>query len=452
MSKEGEWVHDEMVIKEVIRNGFSELYTSFLSCSALEIPAASPWQARLFDEDQDSIDKVVSEEEIKNELWSLKAFKAPGPNGLHAGFFQCFWLIVGTLVKEEIMKIFSNMEVLEEVNRTLIILIPKILRPETLSNYHPIILCNTIYKIVSKILVARLRPLLGNLISLLQIAFVPGRRGTNNAIISQELIHIISRKRESYKTGYELYLNSFQLDLGQLIEEECSKKRWKLVWASKSGLAFSHLFFADDLVIFTKANQANCLVIREVLHDFCSKSEQLVNGAKSRVYFSPNVEGEARESLYDILGFQSTPNLGKYLGWKANLLSLAGRAVLIKHVSSTIPNYVMQCNQLPGKIIVGIDRVNRNFLWGSLDTTRKVHWMGWEKVTQPKKEGGLGIQSTRVIQGPIPCESVDLKVRNVVSANGWDWSAISFELSDSIKLELEATPFVVASRGCDKLG
>ena len=58
--------------------------------------------------------------------------------------------------------------------------------------------------------------------------------------------------------------------LGQLIEEECSKKRWNPVRASKSGLAFSHLFFADDLVLFVKADQANCLVIREVLHDFCS--------------------------------------------------------------------------------------------------------------------------------------------------------------------------------------
>ena len=71
---------------------------------------------------------------------------------------------------------------------------------------------------------------------------------------------------------------------------------------------------------------------------------------------------DSRESLYDILGFKSTPNLGKYLGftikhrgasnqdlnfvldrvkhklagWKANLLSLAGWAVLIQASTSTI--------------------------------------------------------------------------------------------------------------------
>ena len=201
--------------------------------------------------------------------------------------------------------------------------------------------------------------------------------------------------------------------LSQLIEEKCSTKSWMPVKASKSGIAFSHLFFADDLVLFAKADQRNCAVIREVLDLFCSRSGHSVSGAKSRVYFSPNVDRDKREELCDILGFQSTPNLGKYLGipikhpgpssqdfnfvlervkqklagWKANLLSLAGRSVLVKHVSSTIPNYVMQSAHLPNKIIEGIDRVNRNFLWGLTDSVKKMHWVGWSKVTRSKEEG-----------------------------------------------------------------
>lgn len=53
---------------------------------------------------------------------------------------------MGNSVIEEVRKIFSTIEVPEEVNRTLIALIPKILGPETLSNYHSISLCNTVYK------------------------------------------------------------------------------------------------------------------------------------------------------------------------------------------------------------------------------------------------------------------------------------------------------------------
>ena len=89
------------------------------------------------------------------------------------------------------------------------------------------------------------------------------------------------------------------------------------------------------------------------------------------------MDKDSRDEFCDILGFQSTPNLGKYLGipikhpspssqdfnfvlervqqklasWKANLLSLAGRSVLVKHVSSTIPNNVMHCAHLPNKLL-----------------------------------------------------------------------------------------------------
>ena len=63
----------------------------------------------------------------------------------------------------------------------------------------------------------------------------------------------------------------------------------------------------------------------------------------------------------------------KLAGWKTSLLSMVGRRVLIQASSSTIPTYVMQNAQLPEKILKGIDRVNRNFLWGSTDSSRKMH-------------------------------------------------------------------------------
>ena len=36
--------------------------------------------------------------------------------------------------------------------------------------------------------------------------------------------------------------------------------------------------------------------------------------------------------------------------------------------------------------------MNRNFLWGSIESIKKIHWVGWEKVTKLKEEGGLGLQ------------------------------------------------------------
>ena len=168
--------------------------------------------------------------------------------------------------------------------------------------------------------------------------------------------------------------------------------------------------FADDLVLFGKADFSNCSIIRDVLDEFCAVSGQTISDSKSKVYFSPNMDQDSKESLSDILGFVSTLNLGKYLGipikhpnsssqdfnfildsvkwklagWKANLLLLAGRAVLVQASTSTIPSYVMQCSYLPDWILQGVDRVNRNFLWGSIETVKKMHWVGWHKVTKSK--------------------------------------------------------------------
>lgn len=52
------------------------------------------------------------DEEIKLALCSLKAFKALEPDGLHAGFFQRFWLIVGSLMIEVAKKVFAERKVI----------------------------------------------------------------------------------------------------------------------------------------------------------------------------------------------------------------------------------------------------------------------------------------------------------------------------------------------------
>lgn len=90
------------------------------------------------DEVHDSLDYEVSVGEIKAALWSMKAFKVPGADGLHVGFFQRFWLIVGDSVIKEVQKIFKDKVVPEYLNRMHIAFIPKLQGPESLNNYRPI--------------------------------------------------------------------------------------------------------------------------------------------------------------------------------------------------------------------------------------------------------------------------------------------------------------------------
>lgn len=81
--------------------------------------------------------------------------------------------------------------------------------------------------------------------------------------------------------------------------------------------------FANDLVLFAKADNVNCCAIRDVLDVFCKILGQTVSEAKSKVFFSPYVDMDDREAFCDILGFNFTPCLGKYLGIPIRQSSMA---------------------------------------------------------------------------------------------------------------------------------
>jgi len=137
----------------------------------------------------------ILEKEIMQGLWTLKPFKALGPNKLHASFFQYFWADVKFSVCKEISNVFEVRVMPEYLNETLISLIPKCPSPEGLNNFKPISLCNSMYKAVTKIIVGCLRPYLDRLVSPNQTTFVLGRRGLDDVVVAQELIHTLDKKK-----------------------------------------------------------------------------------------------------------------------------------------------------------------------------------------------------------------------------------------------------------------
>lgn len=97
--------------------------------------------------------------------------------------------------------------------------------------------------------------------------------------------------------------------IGFLIKDKCESKLWDPVTASRGGPAFSHLFFADDLVLFGRANNKNCQNTKDALDVFYDQSGKKVSQGKSRVYSSPNVQETKREAFCSKFGIRSTPNL-----------------------------------------------------------------------------------------------------------------------------------------------
>lgn len=122
-------------------------------------------------------------------LFSIEPLRAPGEDGLLAIFYQKDWSICGKELIQFVKSCFDRSHILEEVNRTLIVLIPKCPNPSAMTDLRLISLCNTIYKVVTKVIVNKLKPLLPSIINPTQVSFVPGRHIIDNIFILQESMH-----------------------------------------------------------------------------------------------------------------------------------------------------------------------------------------------------------------------------------------------------------------------
>ena len=216
---QGEWITNIHAVMEFVRSSFITLFFTNLVVAPREVPPSEYICPQIFETEAQVLNLPVHINEIKHALWSLKASKALGSNGLHASFYQRFWLIVGQLVIKEIKKIFQEKRIPPILNQTLISLIPKIPRLETIGNFRPISFCNTMYKVITKILMARIKPCFDKLVSPFQTAFVIGRKGVDNAIITQELIHTIGRKKG--RMGYMV----IKIDL----EKAYDRLKWSFI-------------------------------------------------------------------------------------------------------------------------------------------------------------------------------------------------------------------------------
>ena len=136
--------------------------------------------------------REYSDEEISDALFQIGPLKALGPDGLPARFFQRSWGLMKDDIIRAVKEFFASGVMPPGVNDTCIVLIPKVPHPEHLKDFRPISLCNVIYKVVSKCIVNRLRPLLQDLISPNQSAFIPGRLITGNALVAFECFHAIN--------------------------------------------------------------------------------------------------------------------------------------------------------------------------------------------------------------------------------------------------------------------
>lgn len=93
-------------------------------------------------------------------LFKIHPLKSPRLDGFHAFFYQHNWQIVGEDISKFIQTLFLTDWILEDLTQIKLVLMPNVPNPETVSQLRPISLCNTLYKLLTKLLVNRLKTFL----------------------------------------------------------------------------------------------------------------------------------------------------------------------------------------------------------------------------------------------------------------------------------------------------
>jgi hypothetical protein len=426
-------------------------------------------------------------EEIEAAMHQMPPMKAPGPDGFSACFYQANWGTINTEVCHVVLHFLNTGELDNQLNKTYIALIPKVLKPECVTEFRPISLCNVMYKLISKVLANRLKLVLPAIISCPQSAFIPGRLISDNIIVAFETMHAMQTRMWS-KVGYMgvkldmskaydrvewMFLEALMLRMGfdvrwvYLIMQCVTSVQYSVIIngspvgeirpsrgirqgdpispylfiisaealsalimraersgaisgvpSSPSGPKISHLFFADDSILFCKSNVVEWRRLMKILGIYENASGQKLNINKTSVFFSRNTSLERRQDILRHSGLTETHHIDAYLGlpmfigksrmqafqqikekvmnrlhnWKVNFLSQASKEVLLKAVVHAIPTYSMGVFQIPISLCKEINTLMQSFWWSHMNKASKIHWMSWERMGVAKAARGLGFR------------------------------------------------------------
>ncbi|VFQ86934.1 unnamed protein product [Cuscuta campestris] len=148
-----------------------------------------------------------------------------------------------------------------------------------------------------------------------------------------------------------------------------------------------HLLYADDIILFTKAECRNLLRLKKILASFMQASGQEINYNKNQVIVHEKMKPAHQYKIKKILSIKCSTKAFNYLGftivkgklkkihckdlvekfekrinaWYSKKLNQMGRLILIKHVLSSIPLHLMAAQRIPKSITKILKRQMENF-------------------------------------------------------------------------------------------
>ncbi|XP_074267327.1 uncharacterized protein LOC141590655 [Silene latifolia] len=223
--------------------------------------------------------------------------------------------------------------------------------------------------------------------------------------------------------------------LSKLIDDFCSTGDWTPFTIGKgvSAMEFSHLLFADDLLLFGRVDHKTLRTLEETLDLFHQASGLSVNKAKSTILFSPNADTNLTSLFCTSLDIKASNGLGSYLGfpltskrpsrndvsfivdklyWKMTyfLSNLAARTLRAKYLSGISPTRFNRGSHIWGNLgkIWRFFTESSRWVVGNGGTVR--FWSDVWATDAPLRN---------LVQAPLPLDEENLLVCERIVNNEW---------------------------------
>ncbi|XP_020153203.1 uncharacterized protein [Aegilops tauschii subsp. strangulata] len=325
-----------------------------------------------------ALNAPYSQEEVKNALFQMFPTKAPGPDGFPAHFFQRHWEICKDEVTNVVLKIVEGNESAESINETVLVLTPKI-ASKVIANRLKVVLPDIISEEQSAFVPGRL--ITDNIITAYECLHFMKRNKAKkhqSCALKLDMMKAYDRLEWPYlraimlKLGFtnrwvdivmslvttvkfSVMFNGKKLEefepsrgirqgdpispylfllaaegLSCLLKSRRESSNLQGLQVAPSAPPVNHLLFADDSLLFFKANGEGANEVNLVLDQYCQASGQRVNNAKSSIFFSKGVPDSTRQDIKNLLNVQNETLNEKYLARQAwrlllNPDSLSGR-------------------------------------------------------------------------------------------------------------------------------
>ncbi|XP_073029391.1 uncharacterized protein [Primulina eburnea] len=275
------------------------------------------------------------------------------------------------------IEFFSSGRLLRQWNHSVIALVPKKTAASIVHEYRPISCCTVFYKLISKILVDRLRGLLGDIVNEAQAAFVQGHSIVDYIHSAQELMRKYARKRGSPRC-------ILQVD----IHKAYDTVDWDFLHEVLNSLNFPPRFI--QWIIECVATTSYSIAINGHYHGKFDGKRGLRQGDPlSPLLFSLCLEVLSRslKRMSASPEFVFHPKCGNlritHLAYADDDVNLS-RQLRASEFSVFVDSLASKC------VIDSINSICRKFVWPT-----KYPPIAWHELCKPLTDGGFGLKNLK---------------------------------------------------------